>query len=373
MKLRIATANLRAGLEKAGRVASTHSTLPVLGNVLLATEKGRLKLAATNLESLIVAWVDADVEAEGAITVPARVLAEVVKSLTADDVGLELDARTFTLKLKAGRSKASIKGLAAEEFPLIPSRPTEAASLPAGLLKRLVALTAFAAGKDDTRPVLRGIQFGLAAGKLEGAATDGFRLSRVEMPGSFGVKDALQAIVPARPLAEAMKLFADGPIDLALENNRLVLADGDVFFTISLTAGNFPDFRPVIPQKHTTRVVVERAKALYACRTAAIFARQANYTVRLDVTPGEIEVSAISAETGDGAARLEAVVEGPAVNMAFNVAYLEEVLAAMGAPQVALELTTPTEPAVLRPVGNGAGEFMHLLMPMHFGREAQTG
>ena len=211
MKVSVLQENLAKGLSIVGRAVATKSTLPVLGNILLSTDKGRLKLSATNLEIGINCWVGAKVEDEGAITVPARLLSEYVSNLPNDRIDMELTLRTHTLNLACARVKTNIKGIDAEEFPLIPvvtDQPTLVIS--PDLLKEMIAQVAFAAATDESRPVLAGVlaSFDGAAGTFTLAAADGFRLSvrAAALPNNASGK--LDVIIPARTLQEVARILA---------------------------------------------------------------------------------------------------------------------------------------------------------------------
>ncbi|HEX5691950.1 MAG TPA: DNA polymerase III subunit beta, partial [Roseiflexaceae bacterium] len=211
MKLSCLQENLKRGLAIASHAVAGKSTLPVLSNVLLATDEGRLKIASTNLEIGLTCWIGAKIEEEGAVTVPAKLLADVVGGLPNDKISLELDARTQTLNLKCARFEANIKGIEADEFPVIPTiadrEPTVA--FPPELLRETADQVAFAAATDDTRPVLAGVLMRLKGTTATFAAADGFRLAvrTVELPEP--VREPLEVIVPARALLELSRIIGD--------------------------------------------------------------------------------------------------------------------------------------------------------------------
>src|SRR5687767_3180228 len=205
MRLTCLPEKLNEGLATVGRVVAPRSTLPVLGNVLLATEGGQLKRAATNLELTVVCWVGAKVEEEGAITLPARLLADYVGLLSAGEP-LQLELKGKKAHLLCGRSEANISGIDAEEFPAIPSvGGGTSLKIPAPRLKEAINQVVFAAAPDDSRPVLAGVQMAVSGGKLTMAAADGFRLAvrKVDL-GEAEVPD-ISMIVPAKALTEVAR------------------------------------------------------------------------------------------------------------------------------------------------------------------------
>jgi DNA polymerase-3 subunit beta len=376
MKVSVLQENLAKGLSIVGRAVSTRSTLPVLANILLATDGNRLKLSATNLEIVITCWIKAEIGEEGATTVPARTFGDLVNALSQERVELELDDHTQTVHVACGRTEANVKGIDAQEFPLVPNPDgTDRVKIGAGGFKRMIQQVAFAAATDDTRPTLTGVSMNFDGRTLKMAATDAFRLSvrSAEIPP---VAESRSIIVPARALGELARVVSDNDqtVDIIFPDNhkQIIFALDSVVIVSQLIDGVFPDFTPIVPKKHNTRTILSTASFLKACKTADIFARESSHTARLRVEPGDelvnpfVSISATSAETGDNEAQIDADVAGDGVEIAFNVKYLTDVLNIIDTPQVALETQTAMEPGVVKPVGNE--DFYHIIMPMHFGR-----
>ena len=377
MKVSCLQENLAKGLGIVSRAVSTRSTLPVLANVLLATEGGRLKLSATNLEIVITCWIGAKVGEEGSITVPARTLSDLVNTLPPDQVEMELDEKTQTIHLACARTEANIKGIDATEFPLVPE-PSEDAQhrIEANVLKTMINQVAFAAATDDARPTLTGVLTKIEKNSISMAATDGFRLSVRTAEFSGEADEAMEVIIPARALSEVARIADDETETVSISmpegRNQVIFNLGDVVLVTQLIDGNFPDYEPVIPQRYSTRTVLNAGEFAKACKMAEIFAREASHTARVRVEPGNelmpgfATISATSSETGDNVAQIDAVVEGDEIEIAFNVRYMSQVLGVIDSPQVALETTKSTDPGVLKPVGED--DYLHIIMPMHFGR-----
>ncbi|MDX1662311.1 MAG: DNA polymerase III subunit beta [Candidatus Promineifilaceae bacterium] len=376
MRVLCSQENLAKGLNVVSRAVSTRSTLPVLANVLLATDEGRLKLSATNLEIVITCWIEAQVEEEGATTVPARTFNDLISALPQEQVYLDLHEETETLHVSAARTEADIKGIDAEEFPLVPEREDEnRIRVDPAPFKEMIRQVTFAAATDDARPTLTGIYTHFEGETLTMVATDGFRLSQrtVRLPGY--VEEPQTVIVPARALDEVARVMDEENEDtfvlLPEGRNQIIFDMGNILVVSQLIDGNFPDFRAVIPKSHKTRTVLNTASFLKACKTADIFAREASHTARVEInpageSPGHAIISATSTETGSNEAQVDADVEGDAVELNFNVKYLTDVLGVVGTPQVALETTSPVEPGVVKSVGED--DFVHIIMPMQFGR-----
>ncbi len=377
MKVSCLQENLAKGLSIVGRAVSTRSTLPVLGNVLLATDNGRLKLSATNLEIVITCWVGAKVEEEGAITVPARTLNDLVSTLPQDRVDLILNETTQTLHVSCLRTQANIKGIDAQEFPLVPEPDREdRIRVEAPVFKQMISQVAFAAAVDDARPTLTGVSTSFTGSDLTMAATDGFRLSLRSAHIPSFVEKAFTVIIPARALHEVARVTSDDAeavyISLPEGRNQIIFDMDSVLLVSQLIDGSFPDYTPIIPKKRHTRTVLSTADFRKACKTADIFARESSHTARVSVEPGDeitpsfATIAATSTETGNNVAQIDANVDGDPIEIAFNVKYMTDVLNIIDTPQVALETTTAMEPGVIKPVGDN--DFVHIIMPMHFGR-----
>ncbi|MCC7358260.1 MAG: DNA polymerase III subunit beta [Anaerolineales bacterium] len=376
MKVSCLQENLSKGLSIVSRAVAARSTLPVLGNILVATDNGRLKLSATNLELSITCWIGAKIEAEGATTVPAKTFVDLVNTLPQDKVELDLNPRTQTLNLACGRTRAHVKGIDAAEFPQIPQADADhALELNVEDLREMIGQVTFAAATDEARPILTGVMARIDGVGLKLEAADGFRLAVRTAHLSSPAAAAVNAVIPARALAELARLItADEPVHMSLPPGRgqVIFQHGSIELVSQLIEGAFPDLTPVIPKTYTTRAVLPTDEFRKACRTSDIFAREAAHTARIkikpgsDDAPGHVSISATSAETGDNQAEIDASVEGGAVEISFNVKYLVDVLNVITTPNVALEVSSPTSPGVIRPVTRD--DYLYVAMPMHIGK-----
>lgn len=394
MRLSILQENLAKGLSIVGRAVSSRSTLPVLGNILLSTDEGRLKLAATNLEVGVSAWLGAQVEDDGAITLPARLLTEWVSSVPAEKIELEMVVRTMSVNLKCARFESNIKGIDASEFPLIPTADGERAlGLQPAVLRQIIDQVAFAAAdaKDTSRPSLTGVLARFEGDRLTLAATDGYRLSLRRTTLAAAVPADHSVIIPARSLQDVSRISGecdpDQPVELAVAaaRNQVLFrmkgrGEGEkgAFHQVDLVSqlidAKFPDFNAIIPKGFTTRTVIDTAALQRSLKVASLFARDASDRVMFqivpgsDTAPGQIVLRATSAEAGDNVGEVDALVEGSGLEIAFNARYLMEVLGVIDTPQVVLETTRSDRPGVFRPVGTGPEEFTHVIMPMQLNR-----
>jgi DNA polymerase-3 subunit beta len=368
VKLSVMQENLARGLSVVSRAVSNRSTLPVLANVLLKTEDAGLKLTATNLEIGITYWVPGKIETDGATTVPAKLLTDLVNSLPAGDrVDLELQTGDV-LHLRCGRFESHIKGIDADEFPAIGAageRPTT--RIAQNVLRQALAETAFAAASDEARPILTGVLARFEGDKLTLAAADNYRIAVKTIPILDAVPET-SVVIPARALNELARVLADvdDPVEVVLAGGRnqiLFHLDG-IDLVSRLIDGQFPNYQQVVPTSHTTRAILDREELLRAVRPAALIAHESANIVKLQVSadgePG-ITVSA-NAEVGDHVGQVEASVEGDGTTIAFNARYLADVLTNVAADQFALELNGPLSPGVFKPIGDD--QYIHVVMPV---------
>jgi len=373
MKLSCLQENLNKGLGIVGRAVATRTTLPITNNILLATDGGRLKMVATNLEMATSCWIGAKVEEEGTITVPARLLIEFINSLPSEKIDISLSPQTKTLELKCARFEARISGVDAKDFPPIPSIDEGiTTTVEVEALRKGISRVVFAAATEESRPVLTGVDAQFEDDLLTLAAADGFRLAVAKLPIAASASQKTEVIIPARTLAELNRLIAEQEeaVEITLNPNKsqILFRLKNIELVSQLVQGTFPNYSQLIPQSHNTRMVVSVAEFLRATRTASIFARDGSGIVRLvivpgsELTPGKLTVSARSEEIGDDVGEIDATVEGEEAKIAFNGKYLTDVLSVLQESQVALETTNPSSPGLLRPVG--ADDYMHVVMPM---------
>ena len=365
--------NLSRGLGIVGRSVAVRSTLPVAQNILVVAEESRLKLVATNLEMATTCWVGAKVEEPGSITVPARLLGEFVNSLPNELVHIEMPTGGRKVQFTCGRFQAHINGIDAADFPPVPEvAGGVTAEVEADALREGISRVAMAAATDESRPVLTGISVELEGERMTLAAADGFRLAVYKMPLAKVVEGKTTVIVPARTLNEIHRILGDQeePVQFIVneQKSQAIFRLNSAEIVTQLVQGTFPNYSQVIPAKYDTRAVADVAEFTRVARMAQVFARDASNIVRLMVTPGgdlkagKVTVTAQAEEIGGNTGDLDALVDGGEAKIAFNVKYLLDVLAVVKQSQVALEVTTPSSPGVVRPIGTD--NYVHVIMPM---------
>ncbi|MFP3879669.1 MAG: DNA polymerase III subunit beta [Dehalococcoidia bacterium] len=373
MKLSCLQENLNKGLTIVGRAVAARSTLPITQNILLSAEKSHLKLAATNLEMATTCWVGAKVEEKGSITVPARLLIDFVSSLPNDLIEINLPAAGRILELKSGHFQARINGIDAADFPPIPEiKDGTTTTIEAASLREGITQVAFAAAAEESRPVLTGINTEFDSDQLNLVAADGFRLAVHKTTLGSSVSEKSTVIIPARTLNELNRLLSEQeePVEITLnqQKSQVLFRLKDAEIVSQLLQGSFPNYSQVIPQSYTTRAVIDVNEFLRVTKISSVFARDASGIVRLvitpgaELTPGKVTVSAQAEEVGDNVGEVDALIDGEEAKIAFNVKYLADVLSVLHQSQVALEVTTPSSPGTIRPIG--VDNYVHVIMPM---------
>lgn len=371
MKLSVLQENFAKGLAIVSRSVSSRAQLPVLSNILLVVDKGRLKLSATNLETGINYWLGAKISKEGAVSIPAKVLTEFVSSLPAGKV--ELETKENNLLVACGNYRAEFNGLAATEFPKIPSVKGKAdLSFVSSSLIKAINQVAFAAAQDEGRPVLTGVLLLIKGKKLILAATDGYRLSVKELPTTKGIVESKELkkglIIPSRTLVELARTVGeteqekDIGLTITKEANQTIFSSSNMEIISRLIEGKYPDFEKIIPEKGKTNLIVETAELTRAVRVASIFAREAANVVRFRIDQKGMEITANTVQVGRNVAKIEAKVSGPGGKIAFNSRYLLDLLSVVGNEQISLEMSGNLNPGIYRAVGDKS--FLHIIMPV---------
>lgn len=373
MKISVLQESLSKGLSTVTKAVDNKPNLPVLQNVLLEAEGSRLRLAATNLQMSITMWIGAKVDEGGTITLPAKTFADLVNNLSPERVDLNLDVATHTVHVHCGSTNSNIKGIDADEFPPITHGEDAELSIDAKKLQEMINQTAFAAAKDDTRPILQGVYTEIDGEKITMAAADGYRLAVrngvLERPAAEPVK----MVIPAKTLMEVSRIIDENDefVAISLPNQRDIVTFHleNVDVSSQLLDGRFPDFSAIIPQRYITSTTMYTDDLLRACKRALIFARDNASSGRLYVKPpasandvGEVQIVGKSAERGDLDGMVDASVEGEPLDISFNIEYLIEVLRVVNEERVVFQSNGPENPGVLRP--EDRDDFVHVIMPM---------
>ena len=353
LELTVDQSALSRALRLASRVSPTGASLPILQMVLIEAEAGCLRLTATDAELAMTTRVSADVTTLGRIALPARLLGEYVANLSAEPLRLTLDPEHHRARVTCGRFEAALATADPDEFPVFPTTDGPSAiDLAAGRLRRAIERVAFAAARDESRPLLSAVLFDFGDEGLTLAAADGFRLGRTRLPEAQAAAQRL--LVPVRAVAELGRLLVDA------ERARLLLTpDGrGVSFVVGETTlytrvieGQFPDIERVVPRECSTRVSVETAAFRQAVRVAGLFGGGEARAVVIEAADGRLQLYAHGDETGEAEGELPAALVGEPQAVALNTRLLTDLLDAVSAPMLELGWTTPQTPVLVRESG----------------------
>ena len=351
-------------LQSVSRAIASRSTLPILGNVYLEARDGQLKLVTTDLEIGMTCILPLDGGVEGAVTVPERVLQDVVGNLPDAELTITADERNL-LSISSGKSQYTIHGLPADEFPILPQVPSDTViSIPGPVLRDLVRKTLFAAGTDESRVILTGCLLSWDGQVATMVATDTHRLAVKRVPVSGQFSQPVSVIIPSRALTELLRVLgnSEDPVDIHVGESQVLFGVGRVRLVSRLIEGQFPAFDRVIPQESTKHLVVNRQQFYDAVRRASIVARVESNKIIVRSVDSTLTIEAETGEIGKAYEEIPMSLEGDEVSIAFNAEYLQDVLAVLDTETVEIGLTGPLNPGLLR--AEGEGDYQYVVMPM---------
>ena len=361
LKVTCSRDELAQRLATVSRAVSTRTAVQVLLGVLLRAEGGRLELAATDMEISLRGGLDADVAAEGAVVVPARLLVELSRLLPSAEVVIEHRANEGILQIDCGSASYRLHTYSSEDFPRLPELTTlETFSVAREALLDTVAQVVRSASRDESRPVLTGILVRFEPGRLAMAATDSYRLS-VKETELEGDSPELEAIVPARALPELGRIAAGSDtVELGVHENQVVFVAGGVTLTSRRIDGQFPNYRQLLPETFEYEVPLPRKELLDVVRRTAVMA-QRNSPLRLRFAEGELTISAQTQDVGESRESLPAGFTGEPLEIGFNADFLRDGIESIASDEVRLKLISPLRPAVLQ---GDSEAYRYLIMPI---------
>jgi DNA polymerase III subunit beta len=365
MKLSVPRDALSGGLQLVGRAVSTRGALPSLGGVLLGAGQNELTLRATDMELAITHTLeDAQPEREGSVLLPGRLFADVIRSLPPGEVSLEQRAEQRDVEIAAGGARFHLRTLPVEDFPRLPELGDGLIKLPGEPLAATIELVARAASRDEVRPILTGVLVQAEGDRLTMVATDSYRLSVKHTKLDAAVDQALEANVPARALRELARIVAaEGAeeVEIALPRNQIVFRAAGVLVSSRLIEGQFPSWRQLVPESFEHEIRLPREEFLEIARRVSQLA-QRNAPLRLAFTEGELTVAAETPDIGDASEGMPVPYSGEPLEIAFNPQFLVEGIESVGSEELAVQLSSPLRPGLLRPVDGD--DFSYLVMPI---------
>ncbi|HSX27986.1 MAG TPA: DNA polymerase III subunit beta [Candidatus Saccharimonadales bacterium] len=362
MRLQVTQENLTKALNVVGRVASGKTPLPILNNILLRTDNNRLLLAATNLEIAVTEYVGGKIEEDGSITVPARLMSEFVSNLPKGNVLLSTEGNK--LHVETEHYKSTINGMAADEFPSLPTVTGEQKFvLPAALMKRAIQQTVLVTSGDDTRPVLTGIYAHSHEGKLYFAGTDGYRLAERIIGDT---PEELQAIIPADTLQEVLRVLSDDvdELEFQFDEAQVRIGLGEIEIVSRLIDGTFPDYRQLVPAHSDISATLDKDEFARITKIASLFAKESggSVTVNVDEMGNKVSINSVASQVGENSSEVSATVSGGG-QVTLNSRYLLEALGCIDEKQVTFAFSGKLSPCILT-AASGNADYKHIVMPL---------
>lgn len=365
MKIKCDKETLLNGIQITYNTTTSKSTLPILSNILLETKNNSLKLVATDLEIGVTHDISVKTEMEGAVTISAKRFFDVVKELPQDKEITISAKKNNIVNIECENLFFKLMGLPKEEFPKLPEfkdRDTIIISQP--LLKRLLTMTAFAMSYDQTRYVLNGTLFVIGPGLVRLVATDGRRLSMIEnelqLPKEFE-KNPKMIIVPTKAALELLRVLGEeGEAKIILNENQVLFNLGQTTIISRLVEGEFPNYEQVVPKELKDKLKVNRESFLLAVKRASILTSQESQAIKLELSKDKMVISKVTPELGESREELSVDYKGPDLVIGFNPNYLMDVLKNLDKSEVAMELSSPEKPGVLRTEDG----YIYVVLPM---------
>ena len=368
MKLNTLQENLGKAISTASRFTTSKAQLPILGNILLSANKTKLTVSSTNLEISISTSIGAKIEEEGQISIPGKVIVEIVNNLPKGQVEIETDKEQVKLKSQSFNSK--VLGMDGTDFPKIPNslNNDRVIKLDTKLFSEALSKTIFATSTDETRPVLTGILLVFGKNNLQVVATDGFRLSRFLIHSENLTEN--KVVIPKTVLSEVLRI-GEGGQDLQFEvsekEKQVLFEISDTVISSRLIEGDYPDYEKIIPKKGLVEVLVDKEELLRAVKLASVFARSAGNVIKIKVEQDKIKITAESSEAGSQEAEVDAKIGGDpelveGLNVAFNYKFVEDFLHSASGEEIKMEITDSQKAALFTDTSDN--NYLHLIMPV---------
>jgi DNA polymerase-3 subunit beta len=366
MKLTITREQLQDGLVAVAASVPTKTTLPVLANLLLEASRDGLRLSGTDLDIAVSTTVPAALDQEGAITLPARKLVEIVRELPSNPIRI-IASGEQRVSIECGRSKFRLLGLPREEFPAFPAVKFDGGwRTSAKDLQKLISHVAFAASTEESRPILNGVLWELRPERMRMVATNGHRLARMDVPTTAAGGGQADLIVPPKALEQIRRLFgAEEEVEVARSENHLGFRSATTQVFTRLIEGPYPNYEQVIPRENDKTATADKAMLNAALRRMSIVASDQTHRIRMGFASGSCKLSVQTPDLGEAQEEVTVAYDGDPLEIGFNAAYLLEILKYIPTDEVRLTFKAPERAATIEPVGwNDPASYLTLVMPL---------
>jgi len=363
MKLSVTRDSLHTGMGAVSATIPTKTTLPVLSNILLEAKDGKLTLSGTDLDISVSVSIDAEVDTEGSVTVPAKKFAEIARELPAAPVHITADG--VEIRIESGKSRFKLFGLPTEEFPTFPEVDSgDTWTMQAADLHELISKTSFAVSSEESRPILNGVLWQLGDGTASMVATNGHRLARLTVPLEGGGAPEADLIVPPKALQQVGRLFEkEGEISVSRSQNHLAFRTSARSVYTRLIEGPYPNYQQVIPTDNDKKATANHDNLAAAIRRMAVVASDQTHRVRMSFSEGTLSFRVQTPDLGEAEEEMPVDYGGEALEIGFNANYLLEVLRYMPGDDVLIEFKAPERAATFKPAG-GELDYLCLVMPL---------
>lgn len=361
MKFSVTKDKLLECLQQVQNVVSTRTTLPILSNVLLQANGNEVRLTTTDLDVGVRGSFEAEVEKEGATTLPARRLFTIIRELPSSEISFDVDGKNAA-SIRSGQSFFKILGLPEEEFPPLPKfDESKIVTIPQKALRDGLRKTSYAISTDETRYVLNGVLFSFKDNKLTLVATDGRRLAMVDIDLEFPRSHEADIIVPTKAVAELQRLLTDdGEVRVSLTSGQIAFDLNNTLLVSKLIEGNYPNYKQVIPGEMKERVTLERETFLNSLKRVSLLASDKSNSIKLNFSKNNIDITANTPEVGEAKESLPVTYKGREFSIAFNPEFLMAPLRNLTEDEIFLDLIDEMSPGVIKI----QSPFLYVLMPM---------
>ncbi len=367
MKISFVREKLVSALGIVIRMVSTQVTLPILSNIKLSTNKGRLMISATDLEIGIETWIGAKIIKDGSITIPAKLFFEYISSI--DEEKIELIAKDNKIDIVGKKTKTQIKGLSASEYPLIPQIKDDLVNfkLDSQKIKEAINNCSFACAQDETRPVLTGILFKIDRQNFTFTATDSYRLCETKIKHDQKINKEIQTIIPKKTMSELSRIISDleEEIEIKIGENQISFDMGQIFFISRLIEGSFPEYEQIIPKEFSTTILTDREDLANKLKTASLFSRDSanNIKVQASQDSKKLTISSYSQQIGENESQLDVEkIDGENIDFSVNASYIIDVLNVVNDNKIILKILNKESPIYVS--GNKTTDYFCIIMPL---------